>query len=122
MIEQIGLVHLRHTSPKLKGYPYLYSDFLRPVYVTSFDRNRPDAKVDYGYEIGSQFLPLQEVRRLALGDNGKVFLEAAVAADEPNRQRIAVTEASANEILLASTCCGTPALGNAWRAAYRELF
>ena len=73
-------VHLRHTTPKPKGYPYLYPDFLWPVYVGSVVGLRPDAKVDDGYEIASQFLPLLEVRRLAPEDHQKAFLEAAVSA------------------------------------------
>ena len=80
LMAQIGLVRLRHTTPKPKNYPYLYPDFLWPVYVASFVRQRPGAKVDQDYEIASQFLPLQEVRRLALGDHEKAFLEAAVSA------------------------------------------
>ena len=81
VMAQIGLVHLRHTTPKPKGYPYLYPDFLWPVYVASVVGLRPGAKVDDGYEIASQFLPLQEVLRLALSDYEKAFLEAAVFAN-----------------------------------------
>ena len=77
---QIGLVHLRHTTPQPKGYPYLYPDFLWPVFVAQVAGRRPDAKVDDGYEIASQFLPLQEVRSLGMEDHEKVFLEAAVKA------------------------------------------
>ena len=77
---QIGLVHLRHTTPKPENHPYLYPDFLWPVYVASVVGLRPGAKVDDGYEIASQFLLLQEVRRLAPEDHEKAFLEAAVSA------------------------------------------
>ena len=80
---QIGLVHLRHTTAKPKGYPYPYPDFLWPVYAASFVREQPDAKVDDGYEISSRFLPLEEVEELALDDHGKAFLEAAVEAKKP---------------------------------------
>ena len=82
---QVGLVHLRHTTPKPKGYPYLYPDFLWPVYVASFVRERPDAKVDDDYEIASRFLPLPEVRGLALEDHEKAFLEAAVEVVNPTK-------------------------------------
>ncbi len=63
---QIGLVHLRHTTPKPEGYPYLYPDFLWPVYAALVMSHRPDAKVDDGYEVASQFLPLKEVRTLGV--------------------------------------------------------
>ena len=59
---------------------YLYPDFLWPVYAASVVGLRPGAKVDQDYEIASQFLPLQEVRRLALGDHEKAFVESAVYA------------------------------------------
>ena len=77
---QIGLVHLRHTTPRPENYPFPYPDFLWPVYVASVVGLRPDAKVDDDYEIGSQLLPLQEVRSLGLEDYEKAFLEAAVSA------------------------------------------
>ncbi len=80
VMDQIGLVHLRHTTPKLKNYPFIYPDFLWPVFVASVLADKPDAKVDDGYEISSQLLPLQEVRALGLEDHDLAFLEAAVAA------------------------------------------
>ena len=80
VMDQIGLVHLRHTTPKPKDYPFIYPDFLWPIFVASVLADKPDAKVDDGYEISSQLLPLQEVRALALEDHDSAFLEAAVAA------------------------------------------
>ncbi len=78
--DQIGLVHLKHTTPKPKDYPYIYPDFLWPVYVATFTADRPDAKVPDDYEISSRFLPIEEVRILSLStDHEKVFLEEAVA-------------------------------------------
>ena len=84
---QIGLVHFRHTTSKPKGYPCLYPDFLWPVCVALFVPERSDAKVDDDYEIASRFLPLPEVRKLALVDHEKAFLEAAVEAVNPTRGR-----------------------------------
>ena len=80
---QIGLVHLRHTTPKPKGYPHPYPDFLWPVYAASFVGLIPGAKVDDDYEIASEFMPLQEVRRLALDEYERAFLKAAVEAAKP---------------------------------------
>jgi len=70
--DQIGLVHFRHTTPKPQGYPYLYPDFLWPVYVALCVRQRPDAKVDDDYEIASEFMPPHDVRRLDLGDHRRI--------------------------------------------------
>lgn len=78
VIAQIGLVHLRHTTPKPKDHPYPYPDFLWPVHVASFAGERPEAKVEDGYEVASWFLPLDETRSLALETFEKAFLEAAV--------------------------------------------
>ncbi len=54
VMDQIGLVHLRHTTPKPKNYPFIYPDFLWPVFVASVLADKPDAKVDDGYEIRAQ--------------------------------------------------------------------
>ena len=75
---QVGLVHLKHTTPKPKDHPYPYPDFLWPVYVASVVGERPEAKVDDDYEIASWFLPLSKTRRLTLEDYEKAFLEAAM--------------------------------------------
>jgi 8-oxo-dGTP pyrophosphatase MutT (NUDIX family) len=82
-IVQFGLIHLKHTTPKPKGHPYPYPDFLWPVYLASFVKSRPEARVEDGYDISSEFMPLQDVRGLALDDHDRVFLEEAVriAAD-----------------------------------------
>ena len=77
---QIGLLHLRHTTPRPEGYPNLYPDFLQPVYAAPFAAYRPQAKVADDYEISSRFLPLAEVRKLELEDFEAPMLDAAVAA------------------------------------------
>ena len=76
---QIGLVHLKHTTPRPADYPYPYPDFLWPVYAASFVAWKTDAKVEDDYEVWSRFLPLREVRTLPLFDYEKAFLAAAVS-------------------------------------------
>ena len=76
--DQIGLVHLTHTTPKPKDYPYPYPDFLWPVYVASFRGLSPEAKVEDDYEISSRFLPIKEARAL-VADGEKIFLDDTVA-------------------------------------------
>ena len=83
---QIGLVHLRHTTPKPKNHPFPYPDFLWPVYVASLVVQMPEAKVVDDYETSSRFLPVRDVRRLALEDYEWAFLEAAVEAINPTRR------------------------------------
>ena len=79
--DQVGFVHLRHMTPKPKGHPHPYPDFFWPVYVALYVGFRPEAKVEDDYEVSSRFLPVQEVRRLALGDHEKALLDAAVTAE-----------------------------------------
>jgi len=76
--DQIGLVHLKHATPRPTDYPYPYPDFLWPVYVASFVVWRTDAKVEDDYEVSSRFLPLREVCRPPMADGEKAYLEAAV--------------------------------------------
>ena len=82
VMAQIGVVHLRHTTPKPEGHPYPYPDFLWRVYVASFVDQRPLATVEDDYEVSSRFLPLPQVRRLALDTYQNAFLEAATTATE----------------------------------------
>ena len=77
---QIGLVHLRHTTAKPKNYTFPYPDFLWLVYVASVVGQMPEAKVVDDYESSSRFLPVRDVRRLALEDYEWAFLEAAINA------------------------------------------
>ena len=85
VLARIGLMHLKHTTPKPKDYPYSYPDFLWPIYAASFAGWRLDAKVEDGYEVSSGFLPIHEVRTLGLEDQELAFLDAAIdAARTPN--------------------------------------
>ncbi len=83
VVVQFGLIHLKDTTPMPKGHPCPYPDFLWPIYVASFVTSRPEARVEDGYELSPEFMPLQEVRGLALDGHDRVFLEEAVriAAD-----------------------------------------
>ena len=78
---RIGLVHLRHTTPRPKDHPYPYPDFLWPVYVASFVSDVPHARVEDDYETSSRFMSVHDVRGLVLDGYEKAFLEAAVSAN-----------------------------------------
>jgi ADP-ribose pyrophosphatase YjhB (NUDIX family) len=79
IINHVGFVHLRHTTPKPNNYQFLYPDFLWAVYSASFERWRPDAKIEDDYEISSRFLHLRKVRCLQLEDYELAFLEATTS-------------------------------------------
>ena len=77
--DQVGFVHLKHTTPKPKDYPHLYPDFFWPVFAASFVRFQPGAKVEDDYEVSSEFLPIRTVRGLALESHENAFLEGAIS-------------------------------------------
>lgn len=79
LMGRIGFMHLRHTSPKPENYPYLYPDFIWPIWAASFAGFRPQALVDDGYDVSFRFVPLSQVDELRLDDHERAFLAAALA-------------------------------------------
>jgi 8-oxo-dGTP pyrophosphatase MutT (NUDIX family) len=79
VLGRVGFVHLRHTTPKPRDHPFLYPDFLWPVYAARFAGWRHDARVEDGYELSSRFVPIPEARSLGLDGYETAFLDAAVA-------------------------------------------
>ena len=78
--DQVGFMHLKHTTPKPKDHPHPYPDFFWPVFAASFVKFQPGAKVADDYEVSSEFLPIRTVRGMALESHEKAFLEAAISA------------------------------------------
>ena len=82
---RIGFMHLKHTSPKPDGYPFLYPDFIWLIWAASFVEFKPDLMVDGGYEVSSRFVPLQEIDELKLDGHEPAFLAAALALQKTFR-------------------------------------
>ena len=74
----LGFYWMHHTTPRPKGYRYLYPDFLQVVYAAEADEHRPELLVDDGYDFGAGFRPLAEAEQLALGPGERLFLAAAI--------------------------------------------
>ena len=75
----IGILHFTHTDAAPKGWTYPYPDFLQIVYAGSPGEYRPELKEPDGYELGSEFVPVDRVRLLPLDAGQHVFLDAALS-------------------------------------------
>jgi 8-oxo-dGTP pyrophosphatase MutT (NUDIX family) len=75
----LGFMHPRHTSPRPGGYPFLYPDFIWPIWAVVFVDFKPEQVVEDGYEVSSRFDPLQEIDKLKLDVHEPAFVAAALA-------------------------------------------
>ena len=62
----IGLFHYHIHSPKPVDYRYPYPDFLQLIYGAEADSHFPEAMEVGGFELGSEFRPLELVQHLKL--------------------------------------------------------
>ena len=84
---QIGVLHFRHVDPMPDGYAYPYPDLLHVVYAAAPGEHHPELREVDGYELGAEFLPLDEARRLPLDAGQQVFLDAALRAEHRPESR-----------------------------------
>jgi 8-oxo-dGTP pyrophosphatase MutT (NUDIX family) len=74
----LGFTHYRHLTPKPAGYTYPYPNFCWPIYLAEATTFSLTAKLDDGYEIGTEFLPIESVRALPLTPIQRAYLESAL--------------------------------------------
>ena len=74
----IGILHFTHIDPVPAGWSYPHPDFLHIVSAGSPGAYHPELKEVGGYELGSEFVPVAEARRLPLGAGQQGFLDAAL--------------------------------------------
>jgi len=74
----LGFKHFHHLMPRPVTYPYPYPDFLQVVFTAVAEAYHPDQRIVDDYELDARFLPLAEVRALALSPVQWMFLDAAV--------------------------------------------
>jgi 8-oxo-dGTP pyrophosphatase MutT (NUDIX family) len=74
----IGLLHFAHLTPKPSGYVYPYPDFVQVVYVADAVDFLPGGRLNDGHEVESVFRSVDQVHRLALPANQRLFLDAAL--------------------------------------------
>jgi len=77
-VKPLGFTHFLHLDPKQPDYAYPHPDFFHLVHVAEAVAYVPETRLDDGYEIGSEFLPVAAVRQLPLGDIERAYLNAAL--------------------------------------------
>jgi 8-oxo-dGTP pyrophosphatase MutT (NUDIX family) len=73
----LGIIWLRHLTPRPPDHPYPYPDFLQLVYCAQATHYLPECREIGGYEVGSSFYPLAELASLPLSEGQRFFLRAA---------------------------------------------
>lgn len=74
----LGFIHFRHLDPVPPDYAYSYPDFCQLVFMAEATVHSADARLDDGYEIGSEFVSIPEARHLSLTRIERTFLDAAL--------------------------------------------
>lgn len=75
----IGILHFTHICPMSEGQR-TQPDFLQVVYAAIPGKYHPELKEADGYEIGSEFVSIDQVRQMPLGSGQQAFLETALKA------------------------------------------
>lgn len=76
-VHPFGFVHFRHLTPCPPDYAYPYPDFIQLLYVAAAERWVNDSQITDEYVTGSQFVNMDEVRKLNLDQSQYLLLEAA---------------------------------------------
>lgn len=82
----LGFTHFHHLDPKPCGYVYPHPDFCWLVYAAEAAAFSPKAKLDDGYEVGSEFLSVEAVHALSLTNCERVYLDAALRIGQTTRR------------------------------------
>ncbi|MYA60809.1 MAG: NUDIX hydrolase [Chloroflexi bacterium] len=75
----IGVLHFTHVHPMSEGQT-IQPDFFQVVYAAIPGKYQPELKEADGYEIGSEFVSIDQVREMGLGTGQQVYVETAVTA------------------------------------------
>ncbi len=75
---QIGVLHYRRLQSGSADYPNSSPDFLQIVYAATPDEYRPELKEVDGYELGAEFMPVSDARRLSLDPGELEYLDVAI--------------------------------------------
>lgn len=78
--EMLGLWHFHHLNPRPPDFPYLYPDFLHVIYAAIPIKQMPEAKLDDAHELGNEFMPIEQARKIKFAEPSQLlFLDAALA-------------------------------------------
>lgn len=84
-IRSLGLVHLRHETPKPRNYAHPYPDFFHLVFVSWYESDRTPQEVD-DYEVSAEFVPVSGIsERVPLGPVDLAFLHAALTQGDTRK-------------------------------------
>ena len=75
----IGVLHFTHVRPTDEGQT-IQPDFLQVVYAAIPGRYHPELMEKDGYEIGSEFVSIDQVRQMSLGTGQETYIEIAIRA------------------------------------------
>ena len=81
----IGILHFAHIYPMSEGGK-IQPDFLQVVYAGIPGKYYPELKEADGYELGAEFVSIDQVRQMPLGTGQQTFLETAVRATLRNAE------------------------------------
>ena len=76
----IGILHFIHICSMYGGSRRSQPDFLQVVYAGIPGRFHPELREADGYEIGAEFVLIDQVRQMPLGAGQQMFLETAIRA------------------------------------------
>lgn len=74
----ISVTHCHHLTPKPLNYSFPYPDFCQIIYFATAKRFIPDARLDDDFELGSEFRPIDVVKKLKLTPNQYILLKTAL--------------------------------------------
>lgn len=75
----IGVLHFTHVHPMSEGQG-TQPDFLQVVYAGIPGKYYPELRETDGYEIGSEFVSIDQVRQMTLGTGQETYIETAIKA------------------------------------------
>ena len=75
----IGILHFTNIDPQPEGQK-TQPDFLQVVYAGIPGKYHPELKEAGGYELGSEFVSIDQVRQMPLGTGQQTLLETAIRA------------------------------------------
>ncbi len=80
----IGLLHFTHVRAIHEGQTHL-PDFLQVVYAAIPGKHHPELMETDGYEIGAEFVSIDQVRQMTLGTGQETYIETAIRATSISR-------------------------------------
>lgn len=80
----IGVLHFTHVCTMSEGQT-IQPDFLQVVYAAIPGKYHPELREVDGYEIGSEFVPIDQVRQMSLGTGQETYIDTAIRATSISR-------------------------------------